>query len=488
MKRPTQTLKAVAATVISLVCAQAASTPAIDSLLEPARAAPAEFAADALIRLASLDQVDKARKIEWLKEAFDRASGAQEPFKLQAAIIRFGGPAGFLNRVYNQDLDALSLRLRAVEALVPIDGHEAASLFLRIPPLRLPAVSCTGYMVPEVSRFYPLLASLVAAKALSIKDLELFSGSITSPAQIAPAAPMIAGAGLTEADLGRVLAAFAGALGKISADDRTFTHYAAAGRQIELLAEECRRGKISPLPLLEAYRAYLVHHFSAARCEDDELQAPLGSTFGFATPEEADAKAANALSFFNERLVAPPVGPIAETESTTSKLEGTATGLRSCEDAGCKAIAGQFHGLVFNSVGVALQPSEKDTPEWRSRLQAFLKTLADWKPAPGVAPAAHFREKCGLYNDLFAAVPTAADREMLLRALLEFTERNTLQVKNRVEWFLPVNGLIGRASLDPVGLKRIADLLRKSDDPIIALFANLESVAPRTPDRVLPLL
>jgi hypothetical protein len=30
--------------------------------------------------------------------------------------------------------------------------------------------------------------------------------------------------------------------------------------------------------------------------------------------------------------------------------------------------------------------------------------------------------------------------------------------------------------------------LRKSDDPIIALFANLEAVAPRPPDRVLPLL
>jgi len=77
---------------------------------------------------------------------------------------------------------------------------------------------------------------------------------------------------------------------------------------------------------------------------------------------------------------------------------------------------------------------------------------------------------------------------MVLRALLDFTGRNTLQIKNRVEWFLPVNGLIGRAGLDPAGLGGLIESLRKSDDPVIALFANLEAVAPRTPDRVLPLL
>ena len=56
--------------------------------------------------------------------------------------------------------------------------------------------------------------------------------------------------------------------------------------QIELLAEECRRHKISALPLLEAYRMYLVHHLTAARCADDELQMPVGAASGFATPHE----------------------------------------------------------------------------------------------------------------------------------------------------------------------------------------------------------
>jgi hypothetical protein len=67
-------------------------------------------------------------------------------------------------------------------------------------------------------------------------------------------------------------------------------------------------------------------------------------------------------------------------------------------------------------------------------------------------------------------------------------QRNAFQVCNRIEWFLPVNGLIGRAALDPVGLAPIMDLLRKSNDPLIVLLANLDTLAPRSPDRVLPLL
>jgi len=182
------------------------------------------------------------------------------------------------------------------------------------------------------------------------------------------------------------------------------------------------------------------------------------------------------------------VKPIDELESTPSKLEGEATGLRACEDAGCKAIGRQFHDLVFNSVGLILPPGERNTPEWRAKLQTFLKAMAEWKPPPEVTAVEHFREKCALYTDLAAAVPTAADRETVLRALLDFTGLSALPIKNRVEWFLPVNGLIGRAGLDPAGLGGLAESLRKSDNPVIALFANLEAVAPRTPDRVLPLL
>jgi hypothetical protein len=60
-------------------------------------------------------------------------------------------------------------------------------------------------------------------------------------------------------------------------------------------------------------------------------------------------------------------------------------------------------------------------------------------------------------------------------------------VSDRAQWFLPVNALIGRAGLDP-GNTKLAELLRAQDDPVIALYVLLEPLAPRGPDKVLPLL
>jgi len=57
--------------VILLPCCRGRDAPAaIDALLDAARAAPAEFAADAMIRIAALDQLEKARRIELLEQAF----------------------------------------------------------------------------------------------------------------------------------------------------------------------------------------------------------------------------------------------------------------------------------------------------------------------------------------------------------------------------------------------------------------------------------
>jgi hypothetical protein len=96
--------------------------------------------------------------------------------------------------------------------------------------------------------------------------------------------------------------------------------------------------------------------------------------------------------------------------------------------------------------------------------------------------------KSTAYGDLLNLVSNSPDRELVFRAMLDCMKHNRFQEENRMEWFLPVNSLIGRAAMDPLGMERLADLLRKVDDPIIALYANLETVAPRAPERILPLL
>src|ERR1039457_2406166 len=164
-------MKTLVVILMPMLCAAADAPPAIDALLEAARAAPAEFSADAMIRIAALDKLEKTRRIELLEQAFRKASGAQQPYKRHATFVRQGNPSGFLNRVYGQDLDAMSLRLRAVEALLPLDGQKARELFLETPPPKTPPLKCEDFLTYDVGRFYDPLGSL-ARQSFTAREVQ----------------------------------------------------------------------------------------------------------------------------------------------------------------------------------------------------------------------------------------------------------------------------------------------------------------------------
>ena len=492
-------MKTLAVILLPMLCAAADVPAGIDALLDAARAAPAEFAADAMIRIAGLNQLEKARRIELLEQAFQRASGAQQPYKRHATFVRADTPSGFLNRAYGLNLDAMSLRLRAIDALLPLDAQKARDLFLQTPPPKTPPLKCDDFLIYDVGRFYDTLGSIARLSFTAqevqagepFRLLERSAGAIASPVQVAPVARMLAAASVKDADFRALVTSFAEALGKISGDDRSFAYSMPAGRQILALVEESKRRQLSPLPLLEAYRLYLVDNLSAARCADDGPMTGNASSFGLAGGQAVDQEAQDAVAFFNQRLRVAPLQPIQEEESTPARLEGVATGLRMCEDAECRAIAEQCRGLAFGENGSPYTPAQKNAPAWRAKVRDLLAALSRWQEsAPGAHPTAaeHFRAKSAAYSDLLNLVFNGPDRDVVGRAMLDFLKQNRFQRENRLEWFLPVSALIGRVALDPAGMGRVAEELLKVDDPTIALYANLERVAPRTPDRILPLL
>ena len=154
-------------------------------------------------------------------------------------------------------------------------------------------------------------------------------------------------------------------------------------------------------------------------------------------------------------------------------------------------MAAQYRGLVFGENGSPYSVDQKNSPAWRGKVRDFLAALSKGQEsASGPHPnaAEHFREKTTAYGELLNLVPSSPERELVVRAMLDYLKQNPLQRENRMEWFLPVNALIGRVALDPLGMGRMAEELRQADDPMIALYAKLEMLAPRTPDRILPLL
>jgi len=458
-----------------------------NTILNLARKAPPEFAADAMIRLASNEKLDTRARVKWLTEAFRRAAGAQHPLKLRASITRSGGTGGFLERAYQQDLDTLSLRLRVVQQMLPLDSAKATKLFLEIARPAVPPVRCEEIVVYDVGRYYEGLDAIskIAHRDVA-KLLKNRVGGIASPAQIAPVARLLAHAGLKDADLDAFALSLAASLREISGDDRSFTYYATpTGPAILDLVEELKRRHLSPLPLAEAYRLYLVHHLSGDRCADDHLINTGPMTLNLATGQPSEVLGWSASVFFKEKILLPPLKPLSEQETTPHTLEGLAPAAHSCQDAPCQHVGELARDLAFSPDGEPLLESQHNTDAWRARLKDTLAALEAWQPADGQADEV-FREKTWVYNNLYA-MSSGASRDSVLRSWLNNLKQSRATVSDRAQWFLPVNALIGRAGLDPGNIK-LAELLRAQDDPVIALYVRLEPLAPRGPDKVLPLL
>jgi len=443
---------------------------------------PGEFAADALIRLAGVDSAEKALRVDLLNQAFEKAAGAQESIKRQAAIVKIAGAASFLNRAFAQDLDATSLRLRAVDAMAKLDPERAAALFQRIPTLHVPKLTCSDFMAYSVAPYYEALAR-IGPQAQAVKQLD----SMANPVEIGPATKVVLAAS-SNGDLQARLTAFTAALRKISGDDRSFTFAGDVGPQILPVVEEAKKRKLSPLQLLEAYRLYLVTNEQTSRCSDDDLMGPATeSTYVLATG--APLIGGEGAGFFNDKLRMPPLLPIQESEVTPTRLEGVAEGLRGCEDTGCQAIGEEYNKLIFNpETRAPYPPAEKSSPQWQSRVQKLLTAMSEWKPGTAVTPAQYYRYKSATYWNILSLVPAGPLQEEVVKAMVDFTENSDLQKDHRLEWLLPANILIGRMAMDPLGPGKFAARLRESKDPVIAMYSALEVVAPRSPDKIMSLL
>ncbi len=469
----------------------------LNPLINAARTAPPEFAADALIRIAGVEALPPARRMELLGEAFEAARHAQLPLKRHAALARQDGPIRFLNRAYDQNLDALSLQTRAVEAALSLDPVQARAWLSKIAPPDVPKLACDDFLAYDVSRLYDLVGRAAQsfsqaerAKGEAFRLIRRYVAAVTSPVEAAPAARLVAHAPVGDEDFVALISIFGAALGKIAGDDRSFTYSRTVGNEIDTLAAECKRRNIASVPLIESYRFYLVTNLSGPRCADDEqLAGNAGMVgFGLASGVTLDPLSSDYIRFFNEKLRTGQLARIGEEDATPARLEGTVTGLHTCVDEACQAISKLTHDLVMTPEGVPMQPAQRSTAQWRKQFDATLEALGKWKESAHETPIDQFREKADVFSLLVNLAPGADARPEVVRAEIDFLAGNPVEKTNREEWLLPLNILLGRMALEPAGFGKVADELRDSKDPAIALYARLEQAAPRRPDQILPLL
>jgi hypothetical protein len=471
-------------------------------LADLARSVPAEFGADALLRLAESPAVtDLDTRRELIDEAFRLAAAAQEPMKRRG--IRQGSPdtrVNFQSRAFAQDLDVLSLQSRAVLDMISLDHARARLLFDQITPPRPPKLACADALVYDVAAFYETLAEIVSttftpkerAEEQHVKYLMSAAGRILSPVEVGPMARALMAVKVTPEQLQAEITAFGASLRNIAGDDRTFSftvsRFGTALTDLGALATEAGRQQVPTVALLEAFRGYLVRHLTGARCWDTG-----GPTITTGIVSALPAGQPDALTFFNDQLrplVYPPaaqIEPLGPDDIRAASAEGAVDEEKSWNSQEVKLLADRYNLLLKNPNGVAWSADERNSNEWKDKLREFLGAMAAWKPEVGAAAANYFYQKCYLFSSLVNLVPNGDLRQQVLRGYLQFLEQNSFRESSRIQWFLPVNTLLVRVMFDPA-LSPLADEMRHAADAVIALYARLDTLIPRSPAKVMPLL
>ena len=246
--------------------------------------------------------------------------------------------------------------------------------------------------------------------------LERYVPDLTSPVQAGPIASMLTGAAVPPAQLEGLMDAFASALKQLSGDGRSFSATISGqsdAAAIEALASTGGRQRINSLPVLDAWRSYLVRHLGGSVCGD--LGGAGSSAYPSVTPPLADPAYSGplgAVRYFNENMRTGALPAISDQEVQPANLDSQARVIGPCESVECRQLSTQFGGLVLGPAGMAYTEEQKASPEWAGKLREYMESLSGWKTADD--PAEYFLWKAHYYSDLFHVLPNGANRDIVL--------------------------------------------------------------------------
>src|SRR5262249_23786837 len=126
--------------------------PDLLALTDQARALPPQFCADVLLRLVATGRIREQKwKRELIEEAFRSGAHAQLPYRRRGGIHTDNRQS---HEAWENDLEALTLQSRAVQAMVPIDPLRARAMFDEIAFPELPNPECKQALTPELDIYY----------------------------------------------------------------------------------------------------------------------------------------------------------------------------------------------------------------------------------------------------------------------------------------------------------------------------------------------
>lgn len=283
----------VAVAVVSAALAlQAQEAPArdrdIELLVADANGAPPEFAADALVRIASAPKVaDPDWQRELLDDAYMRAYAAQESYRRITGAIPADTRQGAEARAGETGLTRVSLQLRAVQAMAPVDPAHARELFEWI-DLDLEMGACSEALVPAVDEYYTTLSVLArttfpptaAGRGEAVRFLELFLWRAHLPTEMPAVARALQRFRPTRDEAAYLDTVFRWILEAGLRDPRSFS-VASLDIVSKLgdLEDADRELGLSGWYVSRALRQYLIAQLTGSRCSDSQTDGPAVDMF-----------------------------------------------------------------------------------------------------------------------------------------------------------------------------------------------------------------
>lgn len=401
------------------------------SISDLAGAAPPEFAADALLRIAESGKLsDKSARKQLIEQAFQLAVSAKFPVRMEGLRGTTTDTAsGSLSQAYALKLDVMSLQSRAVMDMLPLDPSKARELFGQIVKPTLAPLTCDDALVYEPADYYQALAAVVngtftpkeKAKEEHVNLLLDALAQVTSPAQLAPLAGAIQGAAVTAEQRQILWARFGGLLENMQPDERSFA---------------------VSLPALMSLGV-------------PQIQAQITKFQQKNHGCETDIAAAS-----------NPSAPAAKTNQPKLDLYWQSGTAKQLLQAGQK--------LRFRSSNELLTDADRATPEWQQQLSDYLNLIADWTQDEQESDAVYYHEKCIVFTALLDLVPSGSQSDTILADYVDFIGNSGLYQQSPAEWFVEPHTVLDRSLANSALHLRILKAYQDSGNPVLALEVALE--------------
>jgi hypothetical protein len=458
-----------AAPLASAANAPARRDPAIVSLASDAAAAPSEFSADTLIRIAGSARVtDRAWKRQLLDDAFVAAYGAVVPYRRTSppAWVPRDSRQGAQMQAEDAPITRVSLQTRAAQLMATIAPDRARELFEWI-DLGVTSARCDEMLVPIVDEYYTTVSMIARTtfradeRGDALRFLEYYLWRAHLPTEMPAVALAVARFRPSTSEATYFEGFLSSLMDSGASDPRGFSvaNMDIVGRFADLQFDD-RQRTVPGWHLMESVRKYLTKHLAGPRCRDSSTESMAPSAFNMALRllhADEDVKP----------IEANQIRPSQLLNGARIDLYWQTGEARRLYEAWM-----ELHGPAKDPVPERV----RRTDEWRDSAERFVTSVEQWTGRSEASDRDYFYQKATLYANVLGLMPPSSVRSRTLTSFVHFMRLENTDRSRRPLWFVFVNRLLELAHSDM--RREVLAAMESSGDAVLSIYGRLERMLP----------